>query len=544
MTAYAQAPSRSLKIQILSLYAYKLPVHKLQTLHELYGRLSKWQIKRARAHARNNGPGMEVKKTRFHRVSLDMGKVDHFIDFANRPYYHQDVAFGTRTLKLESGETIEMPNIIRTVTRSTMVAQCLQFCREEEFKPLSRTTLFRILEVREASQRKSLQGLDNTAADGSNGFNTMEQICERLAHRGTDIQWSQSVVKRLHKAKEYLKTDYKIHCQEDDSLCADHCTMFALSDPEDEAFQVKCAHQHTLACDNCENLKSTLDEIENKLKSNRHFSYTQDIKEELIHDFEEAKDRINKWKVHILRSINQEKAKHEILESLDETSVLIVIDWAMKFQQTRFREKQSDWYGKRGLSWHVSSVVSKGVSSDTVVVTSYVHLFDSSTQDWFSVASILENLLSTIKSGMANISKAYIRSDEAGCYHNNLLIASLKDIGNRIGICVQSYDFSEPQQGKDICDRIICPLKSSIRRYCNEGNDILTAQDMHTALNCRPVKGTTSSVNEVKTSVEQLSVKKIRDFSSYHNFQYEDAGIRVWKAYGIGRGKKLSDKDI
>ena len=120
----------------------------------------------------------------------------------------------------------------------------------------------------------------------------------------------------------------------------------------------------------------------------------------------------------------------------------------------------------------------------------------------------------------------------------------MKDIGNRIGICVQNYDFSEPQQGKDICDRIICPLKSSIRRYCNEGRDILTAQDMHTALNCRPVKGTTSSVNEVKTSVEQLSVKKIKDFSSYHNFQYEEAGIRVWKAYGIGRGKKISDKDI
>ena len=99
-------------------------------------------------------------------------------------------------------------------------------------------------------------------------------------------------------------------------------------------------------------------------------------------------------------------------------------------------------------------------------------------------------------------------------------------------------------KAKDICDRIICPLKSSIRRYCNEGKDILTAQDMHTALNCRPVKGTTSSVNTVKTSVEQLSVKKIKDFSSYHNFQYEEAGIRVWKAYGIGRGKKLLDKDI
>ena len=271
-----------------------------------------------------------------------MGKVDHFIDFTNRPYYHQHVAFGTRRLKLESGETIEMPNIIRKVTKCTMVVQYLQFCKEEEFEPLSRSTLFRILEVREASQRKSLQGLDNTAADGSNGFNRMEQITEHLVHLGMDIQWSQSVIKRLHKAKEYIKTDYKAHCQEDDSSCADHCTMFALSDPEDEAFQVKCADQHTLVCDNCQNLKSTLEELGNKLRSNRHFSYTQDIKEELIHDYEEAKDRINKWKAHILHSINQEKAKQQILENMDETSVLLVIDWTMKFQQIRFREKQSD----------------------------------------------------------------------------------------------------------------------------------------------------------------------------------------------------------
>ena len=63
MTAYAQAPSRSLKIQILSLYVYELPAHNLQISHEPYGRLSKWQIKRARSHARNNRPGMEVKKT-------------------------------------------------------------------------------------------------------------------------------------------------------------------------------------------------------------------------------------------------------------------------------------------------------------------------------------------------------------------------------------------------------------------------------------------------------------------------------------------------
>ena len=50
------------------------------------------------------------------------------------------------------------------------------------------------------------------------------------------------------------------------------------------------------------------------------------------------------------------------------------------------------------------------------------------------------------------------------------------------------YDFSEPQFGKDLCDRIISPLKGAIKRFCNEGNDILCASDMYKALQARPVK--------------------------------------------------------
>ncbi|KAK3751919.1 hypothetical protein QZH41_007935 [Actinostola sp. cb2023] len=165
MTAYASAPTRNLKTQILSIYAYEYTIKQLQELHEPYAKISQWQIKRARAHAKKNGPGVEVSKTKRHRISLEMSKVDHFIAFVNRPYFHQDVAFGMRKLKLESGEVIEMPNVIRIVTRSTMVNQYQQFCDENAFEPLSRSTLFRILEVREASERKSLQGLDNTAAD-------------------------------------------------------------------------------------------------------------------------------------------------------------------------------------------------------------------------------------------------------------------------------------------------------------------------------------------------------------------------------------------
>ena len=78
-----------------------------------------------------------------------MGKVDHFLEFANRPYFYQDVAYGSRILKLDSGEKIPMPNVVRTVTRSTMVNQYQSFCEEEGFNPLSRSILFKILDAGE-----------------------------------------------------------------------------------------------------------------------------------------------------------------------------------------------------------------------------------------------------------------------------------------------------------------------------------------------------------------------------------------------------------
>ena len=99
-----------------------------------------------------------------------------------------------------------MPNVVRTVTRSTMISQYIQFCQEEKSEPLSRSLLFKILEVREASQRKSLQGLDNTAADGSADFQTVERIVDDLENGGLARQWRTEVKERLKDAKRYLKT--------------------------------------------------------------------------------------------------------------------------------------------------------------------------------------------------------------------------------------------------------------------------------------------------------------------------------------------------
>ena len=230
-----------------------------------------------------------------------------------------------------------------------------------------------------------------------------------------------------------------------------------------------------------------------------------------------------------------------MIKRLDENTVLIVIDWAMKFLPTRYREKQSQWFGKRGLSWHISSVISK--VDGKLRTQSFAHLFDNSSQDWYAVVSIVENILKTPRSQNPSISGEYLRSDEGACYHNNMTMAAcqLTTYSKLTGVKIINYHFSEPGQGKDICDRIICPMKSALKTFGNEGNDILTASDMRKALNERKVSGTTACVGKIEEAKNSLVIKKVKGFSTIHNFQYESNGIRLWKAYGIGDGKLIKN---
>ena len=115
----------------------------------------------------------------------------------------------------------------------------MQFCQEEKCEPLSRSTLFRILEVREASQRKSLQGLGNTAADGSAGFQMVEMIVDNLEKGGLERQRCTEVKRKLRDSKRYLKTDYCVHCNPEEAACPDHCRKYVLSDEQDPDFQKK-----------------------------------------------------------------------------------------------------------------------------------------------------------------------------------------------------------------------------------------------------------------------------------------------------------------
>ena len=107
-------------------------------------------------------------------------KVDHFIKYISPPDLLQDVAFGTKTFKLDSDERIIIPAVIRTLTPSRIINQYTSYYKQQEFDPASERSLFRILEICSASMQNPLHGLYNVTAEGTEAFDSVLNIMETL----------------------------------------------------------------------------------------------------------------------------------------------------------------------------------------------------------------------------------------------------------------------------------------------------------------------------------------------------------------------------
>ena len=59
--------------------------------------------------------------------------VDHFLDFITSGHVIQDLPLGTRNIKMESKETIKIPNVTQLMIHSAVVEQYITFCTEQEF---------------------------------------------------------------------------------------------------------------------------------------------------------------------------------------------------------------------------------------------------------------------------------------------------------------------------------------------------------------------------------------------------------------------------
>ena len=105
-------------------------------------------------------------------------------------------------------------------------------------------------------------------------------------------------------------------------------------------------------------------------------------------------------------------------------------------------------------------------------------------------------------------------------------------------IKVCRVDFSDPQGGKRPCDRKADTVKAHVMR----GNNVITATDLKEAMMSHGiVRGVrVAALPNIEQKVTKIGQGKLDGISTYNNFSYSDEALRIWKAYDMGSGRKLS----
>ena len=144
----------------------------------------------------------------------------------------------------------------------------------------------------------------------------------------------------LQNSRNYLKTDYTVHVSSSSNV-ADHCSIFALSDINNKYWQQACDHNHNQQCDRCELLKITLAKIRIFIEQHQPDVGQRD---RLLYRIQQQIQCIEDWKIHLLRTIHQDQARIHVLNNLDYETVMIYIDWAMKWVPVKYRESTVSSY--------------------------------------------------------------------------------------------------------------------------------------------------------------------------------------------------------
>ncbi|KAL9977215.1 hypothetical protein ACROYT_G014594 [Oculina patagonica] len=294
-------------------------------------------------------------------------------------------------------------------------------------------------------------------------------MLEGFTDPGINIPATQKLLK---DGKRYLKNDFKTHIGRDEQ-CSDHCTVHALSDSTSVDLREECNHQHSYECERCESLEGVLEELAEMLDK--------------VDMMEEERAML---KFEYTESVRKIKGME---------SSLAGIKYPKRSQAKCPPETRRDIMPcDNGLSNEISACPIQRT----------------------------EDLLHKVKQEYPLVTKAYLRSNNARCYHNGPLLLSLREVGERTGVRPVRYDFSEPQAGKDICDRKTAAIKAHMKRWVNERHNIVTAEDMKTALESHGgIKGCRATVVDVDTTREKNQDSKISGISVLNNFQYEECDI-------------------
>lgn len=111
----------------------------------------------------------------------------------------------------------------------------------------------------------------------------------------------------------------------------------------------------TVCVIDCYSIFSLFDQIEDYILEIND----KELREELSYDYGLSWNSIFEYMGHKIRAVQQEQQKQNYIEAMDQSTALLTIDWSQKILPQQYREGQSSYFGKKGMSLLVGSFLFK-----------------------------------------------------------------------------------------------------------------------------------------------------------------------------------------
>ncbi len=194
----------------------------------------------------------------------------------------------------------------------------------------------------------------------------------------TNTDQTRQLLEEIDSAELYLKARFRMHCTNDDS-CISHCIDHALSHPTDIELTSECNNIHDRYCKECCAITESIDLLKVML-AKLSSSHERDV---AFWDVANCKQKIFEWKKHILRGVQQSKARSEKFRELEPSSALWIRDYAQKVNPSKVShnllivlslsyhnllfcqtlESMTEYFGKRGITVSVEVFLMKQYES-------------------------------------------------------------------------------------------------------------------------------------------------------------------------------------
>ncbi|GMT10256.1 hypothetical protein PFISCL1PPCAC_1553, partial [Pristionchus fissidentatus] len=357
---YNMATNRLERVWLLSLYANDIDYHTmLQHIPGLSDRT--WNEARKMAIDQDSFVLGDNTKERYDPV-----KLEYFISFITSPHIMISLPFGDATVKDSHGNILHMSPTVPQARIYETIRLYEEYMKEAGLEKLllKRTTAYKILSNLPMKQTHSLTCVDYYHARATNGLIEMGRMIDDFVTMGRLKSVDAPHFKRgIDVMRSYLKGNFCKHLKKE-SRISDHCMFWALSDPNNAHFKMEHkGHEHKQRCTECKNIEHTIDELRTLIcdvGSEKKLSVDEKRKmEAYAHEFELRATSLHELKAHLVRSEYASMDKERIMDNRKEDEAMIILDYAQRWDPERYRETQSQYFGKSGESWHISHVSAK-----------------------------------------------------------------------------------------------------------------------------------------------------------------------------------------